>query len=159
MPWKRADQALEMVVPKEKQRQQKLARRPPLVNTSGSSLTIDLLEDRRKELLEQLRPLAPDLVHKLELTLGALREQWPARGEYDGLDRSRAIRQYLQKVGRPAELREIRDAVGSPASRFPGRSIWDGGKREVEQGRLLNVADQSKGEAWVLALPEWHEKT
>ena len=55
------------------------------------------------------------------------------------------IRKYLLKVGRPAELREIRDAVASPVSRFDGRSIWDGGKREVEQGRMVNVADQEQG--------------
>lgn len=102
--------------------------------------------------------LAPDLVAKLELTLEALLEQWPARGEYEGLDRPGVIRKYLLKVGRPAELREIRDAVAAPASRFDGRSIWDGGKREVEQGRLLNVADEHKGEDWVLALPEWGER-
>ena len=113
------------------------------------------MEQRRDELLAELRALAPDLVAKLELTLEALLEQWPARGEYEGLDRPGVIRKYLMKVGRPAELREIRDAVAAPASRFDGRSIWDGGKREVEQGRLLNVADENKGEDWVLALPEW----
>ena len=95
------------------------------------------------------------MAEKLELTLEALQEQPPARGEYDGLDRPGVIRKYLLKIGRPAELREIRDAVAAPASRFDGRSIWDGGKREVEQGRLVNVADEDKGEDWVLALPEW----
>ncbi len=119
------------------------------------SRTVRLLEDRLEELLGDLRVLAPELVEKLELTLEALKEQWPMRGEYDGLDRSGVIRKYLMKVGRPAELREIRDAVAAPASRFDGRSIWDGGKREVEQGRLKNVADESKGEDFVLALPEW----
>jgi hypothetical protein len=122
---------------------------------STLTLTVRLLEQRRDELLVELRALAPELVLKLEQTLEALREQWPERGEYAGLDRPGVIRKYLVKVGRPAELREIRSAVESPASRFDGRSIWDGGKREVEQGRLLNVADASKGEEWVLALPEW----
>jgi hypothetical protein len=106
-------------------------------------------------LLEELRVLAPDLVQKLEQTLDALTEQRPERGEYDGLDRPAVIRKYLLKVGRPTELREIRDAVASPASRFDGRSIWDGGKREVEQGRLVNVAEKRKGQDWVLSLPEW----
>jgi hypothetical protein len=122
---------------------------------STPSLTVRLLEERRDELLGELRALAPELVQKLEQTLEALREQWPERGEYDGLDRAGVIRKYLLKVGRPAELREIREAVAAPASRFDGRSIWDGGKREVEQGRLLNVADESKGEDWVLSLREW----
>jgi hypothetical protein len=63
----------------------------------------------------------------------------------------------LLKVGRPTDLREICDEVAAPASRFPGRSIWDGGKREVEQGRLVNVADP-KSKNWVLALPEWQTK-
>lgn len=120
-----------------------------------SSLTVRLLEERRDELVEQLRTISPQLVEKLLLTLEALQEQWPARGEYEGLDRSAVIRKYLLKVGRPAELREIRDAVAKPASRFDGRSIWDGGKREVEHGRMVNVADTGKGEDWVLALPEW----
>ena len=122
---------------------------------STPTLTVRLLKQRRDELLGELRVLAPDLVQKLEQTLDALREQRPERGEYDGLDRRAVIRKYLLKVGRPAELREIRDAVAAPASRFDGRSIWDGGKREVEQGRMLNVADESKGEDWVLSLPEW----
>jgi hypothetical protein len=122
---------------------------------STPTLTIRLLKQRRDELLEEMRALAPELVEKLEQTLEALTEQRPERGEYEGLDRPAVIRKYLLKVGRPAELREIRDAVASPASRFDGRSIWDGGKREVEQGRLLNVADESKGEDWVLSLPEW----
>ncbi|HET6216710.1 MAG TPA: hypothetical protein VFE27_06790 [Acidobacteriaceae bacterium] len=122
---------------------------------STPTLTVRLLKQRRDELLGELRVLAPDLVQKLELTLEALTEQRPERGEYDGLDRPAVIRKYLLKVGRPTELREIRDAVASPASRFDGRSIWDGGKREVQQGRLLNVADTRKGEDWVLALPEW----
>ena len=133
------------------------------MNTNGHkstpTLTVRLLEQRRDELLAEVRLLSPALADKLVLTLEALQEQSPTRGEYDGLDRPGVIRKYLLKVGRPAELREIRDAVSAPASRFDGRSIWDGGKREVEQGRLLNVADQNKGEAWVLALPEWHEKT
>ncbi len=122
---------------------------------STPTFTVRLLKQRRDELLGELRALAPDLVQKLEQTLEALKEQKPERGEYEGLDRPAVIRKYLLKVGRPAELREIRDAVAAPASRFDGRSIWDGGKREVEQGRMLNVADESKGEDWVLALPEW----
>jgi hypothetical protein len=122
---------------------------------STPTLTVRLLKQRREELLGELRALAPDLVRKLEQILEALQEQRPERGEYEGLDRPGVIRKYLLKVGRPAELREIRDAVAAPASRFDGRSIWDGGKREVEQGRLLNVADESKGEDWVLSLPEW----
>jgi hypothetical protein len=114
-----------------------------------------LLETQRDELLAELRGLAPDLVQKLEATLEALKEHTGERSEFDGLDRPAVIRKYLAKVGRPADLREIRDAVASPASRFDARSIWDGGKREVEQGRLMNVAKESKGEDWVLALPEW----
>jgi hypothetical protein len=121
----------------------------------SSPLTVRLLEQRRDELLDELRVISPNLVEKLELILEALKEQWPERGEYEGLDRSGVIRKYLLKVGRPAELREIRDAVAAPASRFDGRSIWDGGKREVENGRMRNVADANKGEAWVLSLPEW----
>ena len=117
--------------------------------------TVRLLEERRQELLGELRKIAPDLVQKLEETLEALREHNGERGEFDGLDRPAAIRKYLTKLGHPADLREIRDAVAAPASRFEGRSIWDGGKREVEQGRLINVADERKGEDWVLALPEW----
>lgn len=120
--------------------------------------TVRLLEERRQELLNELRALsreAAELVDKLEETLEALREQNGERGEFEDLDRPGVIRKYLSKVGRPADLREIRDAVAAPASRFDGRSIWDGGKREVEQGRLLNVADEVKGEDWVLALPEW----
>jgi hypothetical protein len=120
--------------------------------------TVRLLEERRQELLSELRALSresAELVDKLEETLEALREQNGERGEFEGLDRPGVIRKYLTKVGRPADLREIRDAVAAPASRFDGRSIWDGGKREVEQGRLLNLADEAKGEDWVLALPEW----
>jgi hypothetical protein len=116
---------------------------------------VRLLEERRQELLGELRRIAPDLVQKLEETLEALREHNGERGEFDGLDRPAAIRKYLAKVGHPTDLREIRDAVAAPASRFEGRSIWDGGKREVEHGRLINVADERKGEDWVLALPEW----
>jgi hypothetical protein len=126
-----------------------------MVSRSTSPLTVLLLRQRKDELLQELRAISPELVKKLELTLEALNEQWPEPGEYDGLDRSGVIRKYLLKVGRPAELREIRDAVASPASRFDGRSIWDGGKREVEYGRMLNVADEGKGQDWVLALPEW----
>jgi hypothetical protein len=122
---------------------------------STLTLTVRLLKQRRDELLGELRVLAPDLVQKLEQTLEALTEQRPERGEYDGFDRPAVIRKYLLKVGRPTGLREIRDAVASPASRFDGRSIWDGGKREVQQGRLLNVADKRKGQDWVLSLPEW----
>lgn len=122
---------------------------------SAPTHTVRLLKERRVELLGELRALAPELVEKLEQTLKALEELRPERGEYDGLDRPAVIRQYLLKVGRPSELREIRDAVAAPVSRFDGRSIWDGGKREVQRGRLLNVADQSKGEDWVLSLPEW----
>jgi hypothetical protein len=103
--------------------------------------TVRLLEERRQELLADLRTLAPELVQKLEETLEALKEHSGERGEYDGLDRIEVLRTYLTKLGRPADLREIRDAVAAPISRFDGRSIWDGGKREVEQGRLLNVAD------------------
>lgn len=124
----------------------------------ATTLTVRLLEQRRDELLTELRNMAPDLAEKLILTLEALKEQAPARSEYEGLDRPQVIRKYLQKIGRPAELREIRDAVAFPVSRFDGRSIWDGGKREVEQGRLVNVADARKGEFWVLALPEWVQK-
>jgi hypothetical protein len=130
-----------------------------MVSRSTSSLTLRLLLERKEELLQELRALSPELVEKLELTLEALQEQWPAPGEYDGLDRSGVIRKYLQKVGRPAELREIRAAVAAPASRFDGRSIWDGGKREVEYGRILNVADEDKGQDWVLALPEWAQES
>jgi hypothetical protein len=126
-----------------------MARRPV------PTLTVRLLEERRQELLSKLRALAPDLVRQLDETLAALKEHTGERGEFDGLDRPSVIRKYLENVGRPANLREIRDAVAAPASRFDPRSIWDGGKREVEQGRLLNVAQESKGEDWVLALPEW----
>jgi hypothetical protein len=122
---------------------------------SKSILTLRLLKQRRDELMGELRLLAPTLVEKLEQTLDALQEQRPERGEYEGLGRGGVIRKYLLKVGRPSELREIRDAVAAPASRFDGRSIWDGGKREVEQGRMLNIADEDKGEDWVLSLPEW----
>jgi hypothetical protein len=125
---------------------------------STPTLTVRLLKQRRDELLGELRVVAPDLVQKLEQTLEALTEQRPERGEYDGLDRPAVIRKYLLKVRRPTGLREIRDAVASPASRFDRRSIWDGGKREVEQGRLLNVADESKGQDWVLSLPEWVQR-
>jgi hypothetical protein len=125
---------------------------------SSSTLTIRLLTQRRDEILGELRAVAPDLVTKLEQTLEALTEQRLERSEYEGLTRLEAIRKYLLKVGRPAELREISDAVAAPASRFHGRSIWDGGKREVEQGRLFNVADAGKGEVWVLTLPEWSDR-
>jgi hypothetical protein len=125
---------------------------------SGPSVTVRLLEERRREILDKLRAVAPELVKKLEETMEALKEQGEERGEFDSLDRPEAIRKYLLKVGRPADLREIRDAIAAPASRFNGRSIWDGGKREVEQGRLVNVADEEKGEDWVLALPEWSPK-
>jgi hypothetical protein len=121
----------------------------------ATPLTIRLLEERRDEILGELRALAPELVRKLEEILVALTEQRSERTEYDGLDRAGVIRRYLLKVGRPAELREIRDAVAAPVSRFDARSIWDGGKREVEQGRMRNVADEGKGEDWVLSLPEW----
>lgn len=129
-----------------------------MANRPFATKTIHLLEERRDEILRQLREIAPDLVNKLEETLEALQEHRGERGEYDGLDRPSAIRKYLAKVGRPANLREIRDAISAPASRFDGRSIWDGGKREVEQGRLRNVADASKHEDWVLALPEWADR-
>jgi len=121
----------------------------------ATPLTIRLLEERRDEILGELRALAPELVRKLEEILVALTEQRSERTEYDGLDRAGVIRRYLLKVGRPAELREIRDAVAAPVSRFDARSIWDGGEREVEQGRMRNVADEGKGEDWVLSLPEW----
>ena len=124
---------------------------------SKSTLTVRLLKQRRDELLGELRAIAPELVEKLEETLEALQEQKAERGEYEGLDRPAVIRKYLLKVGRPSELREIRDAVAAPVSRFDARSIWDGGKREVERGRILNVASGEKGEAWVLALPEWEK--
>jgi hypothetical protein len=124
---------------------------------SKSILTVRLLQQRRDELLGELRILAPELVEKLAQTLEALKEQTPERGEYEGLARPAVIRKYLMKVGRPSELREIRDALAAPVSRFDGRSIWDGGKREVEQGRLLNIADRGKGEDWVLSLPEWDD--
>ena len=117
-----------------------------MASKSKSTLTVRLLMQRRDELLGELRVLAPDLVKKLEQTLEALHEQQPERGEYEGLDRPAVIRKYLLKVGRPSELREIRDAVAAPVSRFDGRSIWDGGKREVEQGRMVNIADEGKGE-------------
>lgn len=123
--------------------------------------TLRLLEERRQELLGELRALSQEaaaLVQKLEETLDALHEHNGERGEFDGLDRPAAIRKYLERVGHPVDLREIRDAVAAPASRFEPRSIWDGGKREVEQGRMLNVADESQGEDWVLALPEWRLK-
>ena len=83
-----------------------------------STLTVRLLRQRRDELLAELRVLAPALVEKLEQTLEALKEQRPERGEYEGLDRPAVIRKYLLKVGRPSELREIRDAVAAPVSRF-----------------------------------------
>ncbi len=119
----------------------------------ASPLTVRLLQERRDELMDQLRNVSPELVEKLEMTLTALQEQCGERGEYDGLDRAGVIRKYLEKMGRPVSLREIRDAVSAPNSRFDGRSIWDGAKRELEQGRLRNVADGGKD--WVLALPEW----
>ena len=127
------------------------------MGSSARSTTVRILQDYRDELLKQLRAVSPELVEKLMITLEALQEQLPERGEYDGLDRPGVIRKYLLKVGRPAQLREIRDAVAKPASRFDARSIWDGGKREVEHGRMLNVADEHKGEDWVLALPEWQQ--
>jgi hypothetical protein len=130
-----------------------------MASKSKSTLTVRLLMQRRDELLGELRVLAPDLVKKLEQTLEALHEQQPERGEYEGLDRPAVIRKYLLKVGRPSELREIRDAVAAPVSRFDGRSIWDGGKREVEQGRMVNIADEGKGEDWVLSLPEWVQRS
>ncbi len=128
-----------------------------MVSKSKSTLTVRLLKQRRDELLEELRAIAPELLEKLEETLAALQEQKPERGEYEGLDRPAVIRKYLLNVGRPSKLREIRDAVAAPVSRFDARSIWDGGKREVEQGRLLNIANQEKGEDWVLSLPEWEQ--
>ena len=71
----------------------------------------------------ELAPLSTGFgVEKLELTLEALKEQWPIRGEYDGLDRPGVIRKYLLKVGRPADLREIRDAVAAPAASMQDRS-------------------------------------
>jgi hypothetical protein len=124
---------------------------------SKPTLTVQLLNQRRDELLGELRVLAPALVEKLIQTLDALKEQNPERGEYEGLDRPAVIRRYLLKVGRPSELREIRDALAAPVSRFDARSIWDGGKREVEHGRLVNIANQEKGEDWVLSLPEWEQ--
>jgi hypothetical protein len=146
MPWRTVDL---------RRRQPQTNDGPKLLPVTGRTLTVRLLEDRRNELLEQLRPMAPDLVYRLELTLEALREQGPEQSEYEGLGRGDVIRKYLLRMGRPTELGEIRDAVAFPASRFTGRSIWDGGKREVEQGRLINVSEASKGETWMLALPEW----
>jgi len=125
---------------------------------STPSVTVRLLHQRREELMGELRALAPEVVRKLEQIQEALKEQGPEPGEYEGLGRPEVIRKYLLKVGRPAELREIRDAVAAPVSRFDARSIWDGGKREVEQGRVVNVADEKKGEDWVLSLPEWGRK-
>jgi hypothetical protein len=90
-------------------------------------------------------------VEKLQETLEALSEQKREQSEYDGLDHASVIRKYLSKMGRPAGLREIRDAVAAPVSRFAAGSIWDGGKREVAQGRLLNVAARGRGEDWVVA--------
>src|ERR1700678_1329721 len=126
---------------------------------SKSTLTVRLLKDRRDELLGELRAVAPDVVEKLVQTLKALEEQRPERGEYDGLDRPAVIRKYLLKVGRPSELREIRDAVAAPVSRFDGRSIWSRGKRVVEQGRMVNIADAGKGDDWVLSLPDWEQNS
>jgi hypothetical protein len=124
---------------------------------STPTRTVRLLKERRDEILEELRAIAPELVKKLEETLEALQELKPERGEYEGLDRPAVIREYLLKAGRPSGLREICAAVAVPMSRFDARSIWDGGKREVERGRILNVANKEKGEAWVLALPEWEQ--
>lgn len=132
-----------------------------MVRRMIATRTVRLLEERRQELLGDLRRISPEaaeLVQKLEETLDALREHTSERGEFEGLDRPAAIRKYLERTGHPADLREIRNAIAAPASRFDARSIWDGGKREVEQGRLVNVADDSKGEDWVLALPEWRLK-
>ena len=64
-------------------------------HSSTPTLIVRLLEQRLDELLAELHPLSPDLVEKLELTLEALKEQWPIRGEYDGLDRPGVIRKYL----------------------------------------------------------------
>ena len=93
-----------------------------------------LLEERRDEILGELRSLAPDLVRKLEETLDALSEQRSERTEYDGLDRAGVIRKYLQKVGRPAELREI-------IARFPaGARCWpDQSCRALSQLKLPNA--------------------
>lgn len=125
---------------------------------TATTVTIRLLERRLDELLAELRAVAPELVKQLEQTMAALREQPVERGEYEGLDRGAAIHKYLAKVGKPTELRQVCDALEAPNSRFNARSIWDGAKREVEFRRVLNVADKSKGEAWVLALPEWRKK-
>ena len=51
------------------------------MNLNRAEVPSRLLEDRRDELLEELRILAPELVEKLELTLHELR-----RCEPDGLD-------------------------------------------------------------------------
>jgi hypothetical protein len=128
-----------------------------MMSKSKPTLTVRLLKQQRDELMEQLRLVSPDLVEKLEQTIQAIKEQEPERGEYDGLDRPTVIRNYLLKVGRPTDLRLIREAVAAPASRFDARSIWDGGKREVEQGRMLNVAAGGNPEEWVLSLPEWEQ--
>ena len=124
----------------------------------ATTVTIRLLERRLDELLAELRVLAPDLVKQLEQTMAALREQPVERGEYEGLDRGAAIHKYLAKMGKPTDLRQICDALEAPSSRFDARSIWDGAKREVEFGRVVNVANKSQGETWVLALPEWSKK-
>ena len=126
---------------------------------SKPTLTVRLLKQRRDELLGELARPGPGSGGEAGTNPGGTEEQRPERGEYEGLDRPAVIRKYLLKVGRPSELREIRDAVAAPASRFDGRSIWDGGKREVEQGRMLNIADQGKGEDWVLSLPEWEQNS
>ena len=47
---------------------------------SEPTLTVRLLNQRRDELLGELRVLAPELVEKLEQTLEALKEQKPERG-------------------------------------------------------------------------------
>ena len=85
--------------------------------------TVRLLEERRLELLADLRAIAPELVQKLEETLEALKEHNGERGEYEGLDRIGVIRTYLAKLGRPADLR--RSEMQSPlpsAALMPGRS-------------------------------------
>ena len=51
------------------------------MNLSRAEVSSRLLEERRDELLEELRTLAPELVEKLELTLDELR-----RCEPDGVD-------------------------------------------------------------------------
>jgi hypothetical protein len=49
------------------------------MNLTRAEVSSRLLADRRDELLEELRILAPELVEKLELTLDELRRLEPDR--------------------------------------------------------------------------------